>query len=75
MPAILVEMGFISNPEQERQMTQPDFQTQVAEAIVAGVIRFRDHLATGPYEPDAATSGDGDDSAPAGGAPDARGRD
>ena len=59
MPAILVEMGFISNPDQERQMTQPDFQTLVAEAIVAGVIRFRDHLATGPYAPSAESATDG----------------
>ena len=59
MPAVLVEMGFISNPDQERQMTQPDFQSLVAEAIVAGVIRFRDHLATGPYVPSAETPADG----------------
>ncbi len=51
MPAVLVEMGFISNPDQEREMAQPAFQTLVAEAILAGVIRFRDHLATGPYAP------------------------
>ena len=74
MPAILVEMGFLSNPAQEQQMTQPDFQARVAEAIVDGVIRFRDHLATGPYEPDTATSGDGA-STPAGADPDAQGRD
>ncbi len=75
MPAILVEMGFISNPEQERQMTQPGFQTLVAEAIVAGVIRFRDHLATGPYAPAAETPVDGDARAPAGGDPAAQGRE
>ncbi len=75
MPAILVEMGFISNPEQELQMTQPDFQTRVAEAIVAGVIRFRDHLATGPYEPDAATNRDGDEGAATDGDADAEARD
>ena len=79
MPAILVEMGFISNPEQERQMTQPGFQTRVADAIVAGVVRFRDHLATGPYAPAAAAQDDDEDrfppaDAPAGGAPGAAGR-
>ena len=67
MPAILVEMGFISNPEQERQMTQSGFQTRVAEAIAAGVIRFRDHLATGPYAPGAETAPRPADAAPAGG--------
>ncbi len=60
MPAVLVEMGFISNPDQERQMTQPGFQSLVAEAIVAAVIRFRDHLATGPYVPSAEAPADED---------------
>ena len=75
MPAILVEMGFISNPEQERQMAQVDFQTRVAEAIVTGVVQFRDHLATGPYEPSVTTGGEGDDRLPTGDDPDAQGRD
>ena len=51
MPAILIEMGFISNPAQERQMAQTSFQSTVAESIVAGIIRFRDHLAGAPYAP------------------------
>ena len=58
MPAVLVEMGFISNADQEREMTQPAFQSLVAEAIVAAVIRFRDHLATEPYVPTAQTPAD-----------------
>ena len=75
MPAILVEMGFISNPEQERQMAQPDFQTRVAEAVVAGVIRFRDHLATAPYAPGEGTAVDTDEGAPSGADADAQGRE
>ena len=75
MPAILVEMGFISNPEQEREMAQPGFQTRVAEAIVAGVVRFRDYLATYPYAPDEETAADPGDTAPAGAGQDAQGRD
>ena len=75
MPAILVEMGFISNPEQERQMTQPDFQTGVADAIVAGILRFREHLATEPYAPRPEAGNDEDARAPAGADPDAQGRD
>ena len=75
MPAILVEMGFISNPEQEREMAQPGFQTRVAEAIVAGVVRFRDYLATYPYAPDEETAADPGDAAPAGAAQDPQGRD
>ena len=75
MPAVLVEMGFISSPEQERQMTQPAFQNLVAEAIVAGVVRFRDHLATAPYAPAAESGSDGDEDAPVRDAPAAQGRE
>ena len=72
MPAVLVEMGFISNPEQERELAQSGFQTRVAEAIVAGVVRFRDYLATYPYAPDEGTAADPGDAAPAGAGQDAQ---
>ena len=74
MPAILVEMGFISNPEQERQMVGPGFQTRVAEAILEGVIRFREHLANEPYAP-VADDGADRDADTAAESPDARGRE
>ena len=44
MPAVLVEMGFISNPVQERQLTSDQFQRAVVDALVASIIRFRDYL-------------------------------
>lgn len=75
MPAVLIEMGFISNPEQERQLTQPDFQARVAEGIVAGVTRFRDYLATGPYAPSGEAGVDGDGDSPGGGDPATQGRE
>lgn len=77
MPAILVEMGFLSNPEQERQLTTPAFQSRIAEAIVAGVVRFREYLATDPYAPDenlAADIGDGGSAGDGGGGADSGGR-
>lgn len=40
MPAILVECGFISNPEQEKQLRQPEFQKKLARAIAAGVLTY-----------------------------------
>jgi len=40
MPAILVECGFISNPEQERQLKQPEFQRKLARAIADGVLAY-----------------------------------
>lgn len=36
-PAILVECGFISNSEEAKKLFDPDFQMQVAHAILAGV--------------------------------------
>lgn len=40
MPAILVECGFISNPEQERQFRQPGVQKKIAQAIADGVLDY-----------------------------------
>lgn len=38
MPAILCEIGFISNDEQASQLFMPDMQNRIAEAIADGVI-------------------------------------
>ena len=40
MPAILVECGFISNPEHEKQLRQPEFQAKLARAIADGVLAY-----------------------------------
>ena len=45
MPAVLVEMGFITNPEQEKHLASDAFQNSVVEALVNGVVRFRDRHA------------------------------
>ena len=42
MPAVLVEMGFITNPEQEAQLASDAYQNQVAQSIVDAVVQFRD---------------------------------
>ncbi len=39
-PAILVEVAFITNPEEEKQLQSEDFQARVAEAIYRGLNRF-----------------------------------
>jgi len=54
MPAVLVEMGFISNPEQERQLASEAFQSTVVQAIVDSIIRFRDARAGQKSTPSAA---------------------
>lgn len=40
IPACLVEVAFLSNPEEERLAADPDFQARAAQAIAEGVDRF-----------------------------------
>ncbi len=44
MPAILIETGFINNPEDERYINSPSGQQEMAEAITKAVRRYRDQL-------------------------------
>jgi N-acetylmuramoyl-L-alanine amidase len=37
MPSVLVEVSFISNPEEERLLSQESYRIQIAEAIAQGV--------------------------------------
>jgi N-acetylmuramoyl-L-alanine amidase len=57
MPAVLVEVGFITNPEQERQLATDRFQTAIVRALVNGVVRFRDARASQPVTGTAAGAG------------------
>jgi N-acetylmuramoyl-L-alanine amidase len=41
MPAVLVEMGFLSNPEQEAQLTSDDFKNRVVQALFDAIGRYR----------------------------------
>jgi N-acetylmuramoyl-L-alanine amidase len=40
MPAALVELAFLSNPNEERLLANPQFQQKLAEGIVRGMDRF-----------------------------------
>ena len=40
MPAALLEIGFLSNPQDEQLLTNPAFQQKMAQAIVAGIDQF-----------------------------------
>lgn len=40
MPAMLVETAFISNPDEEKRLTDPTFQRSLARAILDGVDRY-----------------------------------
>jgi len=40
VPSILVETAFISNPEEERLLADPEFRTNIARGIVNGLERY-----------------------------------
>jgi len=44
MPAALVEIGYLSNAEQEAQLATGAFQDQVAQALLDALIKFREFL-------------------------------
>jgi len=44
MPAVLIEMGYLTNAGQETQLADPDFQSTLTQALVDAVVKFRDAL-------------------------------
>lgn len=61
MPAVLIEMGYLSNPEQEAQLVDPGFQGSIVDGLVAAVIRFRNRLERADFLPlDVEATGGGD---------------
>lgn len=51
MPAVLVEMGYLSNPQQEQALASPAFQDQLAEALYDAIVAFRAHVARAGLAP------------------------
>jgi N-acetylmuramoyl-L-alanine amidase len=44
MPAVLVEMGFLSNAADEKALGGEEYQNQLAEALYEAIVRFRERL-------------------------------
>ena len=44
MPAALIEMGYLTNPDEERLLRSDDYQASLAQAIYNAVVRFRGYL-------------------------------
>jgi hypothetical protein len=42
MPAALVEIGFITNPTEERDLASPRYRDRVADALARAVFAFAD---------------------------------
>jgi N-acetylmuramoyl-L-alanine amidase len=40
VPSILVETAFISNPEEEAKLRDPDYQAQLVDALTSGITRY-----------------------------------
>lgn len=40
MPSVTIEIGFISNPQEERLMQEADYQNKVAWAIYCGILQY-----------------------------------
>jgi len=40
IPSILVETAFISNPDEEKKLKDPDYQDQMAQSVLAGIKRY-----------------------------------
>ena len=46
MPAVLVEVAFISNPEEEKLLGSDAYQAKIAASLARGIERFRRERAT-----------------------------
>jgi N-acetylmuramoyl-L-alanine amidase len=44
MPAALVEVAYLTNPEQEKQASSAEYQMSITQAIYETVLRFRAYL-------------------------------
>jgi len=56
MPAVLVEVGFISNPAEEKKLKSPEFQQSLSDAIGRAVVKFFSKRMPAAVKPDAATT-------------------
>lgn len=44
MPAILVEVGYMSNAREERYLRSASYRQQIAEGLVAGILSYKRHV-------------------------------
>jgi len=43
MPAILLEIGFVTNPREERRLKDSHYRDELARAILAGLVEYKRH--------------------------------
>lgn len=44
MPAVLVEIGYCTNPEEARNLANPKYRHAIAEGLAEGILAYRDRL-------------------------------
>lgn len=69
MPAVLVELGFISNPQEESRLLDAGYRAELVEAVARAVERFRAQVEGLPAEPPAGENPDEQAAGPAPAAP------
>jgi N-acetylmuramoyl-L-alanine amidase len=42
LPSVLVEVGFLTNPDEAKRLADPRYQDALAAEIAAGIVRYRD---------------------------------
>jgi N-acetylmuramoyl-L-alanine amidase len=58
MPAVLVELGFLSNPDEEKKLQDPAYRAELAEALVRAIARYKEQVeAPAPGAPGATAPG------------------
>ncbi len=48
MPAVLVELGFISNPDEEKKLQDPGYRAQLVASLVRAIGRYKDLVEARP---------------------------
>lgn len=50
MPAVLVEMGFLSNPEEAKKLSLPGYQKDIAKKIYTAILQYKDSVDKSPIK-------------------------
>ncbi len=48
MPAVLIEMGFLSNPDEAKKLSQPGYQKDIAKKIYTAILQYKDSVDKSP---------------------------
>jgi N-acetylmuramoyl-L-alanine amidase len=55
-PAVLVEFGFISHPDESKKLARPEYRDRIAQAIADGLLAFLAQTAVRDRRPPVAST-------------------